>query len=145
MGMLQTQPGEFAKGAAEKADFDSQVKLFRTGVMIAMGLFGGTVLGGVVGLFVYANSRTPNAHDGVFAVIQIVGVVLGLAMGYLAAKGAEAQEQLIEASQRAGITMLKKYRPKPGNAGNGNVGQRVIGTPSNVGEDFINQLIKNGN
>jgi len=145
--MLQTQvPGQFGKGGEEKTDFDHQVKLFRTGVMIAMGLFGGTVLGGVVGLFVYANSRTPNAHDGVFAIIQVVGVVLGLAMGYLAARGAEAQEQLLEASQRAGITMLKKYRPKPGNAGNGNVGQRVIGAPSpNVGEDFLNQLLKKGN
>lgn len=143
--MLQTQvPRQFGKGGAEKSDVDAQVKIFRTGVMIAMGLFAGTVLGGVVGLFVYANSRTPNAHDGVFAVIQIFGVVLGLAMGYLAARGAEAQERLLEASQRAGITMLKKYKPKPGNAGHGNVGQRVIGAPSNAGEDFLNQLLKNG-
>src|ERR1700736_768162 len=144
--MLQTQPGQIGKDGVEKTEFDSQVKLFRTGVMIAMGLFGGTVLGGVVGLFVYANSRTPNAHDGVFAVIKVVGVVLGLALGYLAAKGAEAQEQLIDASQRAGITMLKKYRPKRGNAGNGNVGQRGIGAPApNLGEDFLNELLKNGN
>jgi len=143
--MLQTQPGQIGKDGVEKTEFDNQVKLFRTGVMIAMGLFGGTVLGGVVGLFVYANSRTPNAHDGVFAVIQVVGVILGLAMGYLGAKGAEAQEQLLDASQRASVTMLKKYRPKPGNAGNGNVGQRVIGAPANVGEEFLNQLLKNGN
>jgi MFS family permease len=143
--MLQTQPGQFGKDGVDKTDFDSRVKAFRTGLMIAMGLFGGTVLGGVVGLFVYANSRTPNAHDGVFAVIQIVGVILGIAMGYLAAKGAEAQEQLLDASQRASVTMLKKYRPKPGNAGNGNVGQRVIGAPANVGEEFLNQLLKNGN
>src|ERR1700680_4732942 len=143
--MLQTQPGQIGKDGVEKTEFDNQVKLFRTGVMIAMGLFGGTVLGGVVGLFVYANSRTPNAHDGVFAVIQVVGVILGLAMGYLGAKGAEAQEQLLDASQRASVTMLKKYRPKPGNAGNGNVGQRVIGAPANVGEEFLNQLLKNSN
>ena len=145
--MLHTPvPGQLGKGGAEKPEIDAQVKLFRTGVMIAMGLFGGTVLGGVVGLFVYANSRTPQAHDGVFAIIQVVGVVLGLAMGYLAAKGAEAQEQLLEASQRAGMTMLKKYRPKPGTAGNSNVGHRVIGAPSpNVGEDFLNQLLKKGN
>jgi F0F1-type ATP synthase assembly protein I len=139
--MLQTQaPSQYGKGGEHKTEFDTKVKLFRTGVMIAMGLFAGTVLGGVVGLFVYANSRTPNAHDGVFAVIQVVGVVLGVAMGYLAARSAEAQEQLIEASQRAGMSMLRKYKPKPGNTGPGNVGQRVIG-PSNTGEEFLKTLL----
>jgi MFS family permease len=143
--MLQTQvPGQFGKDGSEKTDFERQVKMFRTGVMITMGLFAGTVLGGVVGLFVYANSRQPNVHDGVFAVIQVVGVLLGLAMGYLAARGAEAQEQLLEASQRAGITMLKKYRPKPGNSGHSNVGQRVMNTGT-TGEEFLNKLLSGPN
>ena len=130
--MLQSQ---LQKGDGHKTDFDNQVKLFRTGVMIGMGLFAGTVLGGVVGLFVYANSRTPNVHDGIFAIIQVVGVMLGLGMGFLAARSTEAQEQLLEASQRAGLTMLKKYKPKPGNAGQSNVGQRVIG-PSELGQNY---------
>ncbi|MDQ6766912.1 MAG: hypothetical protein M3Z41_03795 [Candidatus Eremiobacteraeota bacterium] len=141
--MLQPQAqGQTQKTVAQKPEFDVQVKLFRTGVMVAMGLFAGTVLGGIVGLFVYANSRTPNAHDGVFAVIQILGVVLGLAMGYLAARSAEAQEQLFEASQRAGISMLKKYKPKPGGSGHANVGQRVIGS-ANAGEEFLKTLLDN--
>jgi hypothetical protein len=129
--MLNTQSdGQFAKSDVRKPDFEAQVKVFKTGVMIAMGLFAGTVLGGVVGLFVYANSRTPNMHDGIFVLIQAVGVLLGVGMGYLAARSNAAQDQLIEASQRAGTSMLKKYKPKPGNSGQSNVGQHTIKTAS---------------
>jgi MFS family permease len=128
--MLQTQaPGQ---GQGQSTEFDTRVRAFRSGVMIAAGVFGGTVLGGIVGLFVYAQSRTPNVHDGVFAVIQVAGVILGLVMGLAAARGAEAQDQLLDASQRAGTTMLKKYKPKPGTTGQANVGQRVIKPASAV-------------
>ena len=141
--MLQSQTPERLRSTGQDPEFDGRVKLIRTTAMIAMGLFAGTVLGGVIGLFVYANSRTPNVHDGVFAVIQVLGVLLGLGMGFLAARGAEAQEQLIEASQRAGVSMLKKYKPKPGGAGHSNnVGERVIGpATNNVGEDFLKTLL----
>ncbi|GEM_PF-1560666 len=129
--MLQTQaPGQ---GRGQSTEFDTRVRTFRSGVMIAAGVFGGTVLGGIVGLFVYAQSRNPNVHDGVFAVIQITGVIVGLVMGLAAARGAEAQDQLLDASQRAGTTMLKKYKPKPGTTGQANVGQRVINPVSTVG------------
>jgi hypothetical protein len=132
--MLNTQTdGQFAKSDVRKPDFDARLKVFRTAVMIAMGLFAGTVLGGIVGLFVYANSRTPNVHDGIFAVIQAIGVLLGVGMGYLAARSTAAQDQLIETSQRAGMTMLKKYKPKPGNSGQSNVGQHTIKTTSVAG------------
>lgn len=137
------------KSDAPNADFDGGVKVFRRGMMIALGLFGGTVMGGIVGLFVYANSRNPNVHDGVFAVIQIVGVLLGLGMGLIAARSSDAQDQLLEASQRAGGSMLKKYKPKPGAAGNSNVGQRVIGAPiedanaAAAGEEYLKTLLTN--
>lgn len=132
--MLNTQTdGQFAKSDVRKPDFDARLKVFRTAVMVAMGLFAGTVLGGIVGLFVYANSRTPNVHDGIFAVIQAIGVLLGVGMGYLAARSTAAQDQLIETSQRAGMTMLKKYKPKPGNSGQSNVGQHTIKTTSMAG------------
>lgn len=122
--------------------FETQVRFFRTGVIVALGVFAGTVLGGVCGLFVYANSRTPNQHDGVFVVIQALGIILGVAMGYLAAKSAEAQEQLIDASQRAGTLLLRRYRPKPGTAGHSNVGQRTIGaSPTTEGEDFLRSIL----
>ncbi len=135
------------KSEVPNADFDSRVSLFRRGMMIVFGLFGGTVLGGVVGLFVYANSRTPNAHDGVFAVIQVVGVLLGLGMGLFAARSSDEQEQMLEASQRAGVSMLKKYKPKPGTAGHSNVGQRVIGASVDdsaaVSEQYLKTLLAN--
>jgi len=140
--MLQTQtPGQFAKAPGQDEEFDARVKIIRKAAMIAAGLFAGTVIGGVTGLFVYANSRTPNAHDGVFAVIQILGVVFGFAMGFLAARGAEAQDQQNEVSQRASISMLKKYKPRPGAAGHSNVGQRVIGPADNAGEEFLKSLL----
>jgi hypothetical protein len=131
--MLNTQTdGQFVKSEIRKPDFDAKVKVFRTSVMVAMGVFAGTVLGGVVGLFVYANSPTPDLHDGIFAVIQTIGVLLGVGMGLFAARNTAAQDQLIETSQRAGTTMLKKYKPKPGNSGHSNVGQHTIKTTSNV-------------
>ncbi|HLW38627.1 MAG TPA: hypothetical protein VKR99_09385, partial [Candidatus Eremiobacteraceae bacterium] len=92
------------------------------------------------GLFVYANSRNPSAHDGVFALIQTVGVLVGLGLGYVAAKGTEAQEQLIEASAKAGVALLKKYRSRPGAAGNSNVGHRQIGQTT-IGDDYLRQLL----
>ena len=131
--MLQAQsPGRFAKDTGPGTEFDTRVNLLRTVAMIGSGLFAGAVMGGVIGLFVYANSRTPRAHDGVFAVIQVLGVLVGLMMGYIAARGAEAQERMLEASHRAGLVMLKKYKPKPG-ATNSSVGERVIGPVSNAG------------
>ena len=144
--MLNTQAQGELRSSPERSDFELQVKIFRIGTMIALGLFAGTVLGGVIGLFVYANSRTPNVHDGVFAIIQVLGVLAGLAMGFLAARSVEAQEQLIEASQRAGLSMLRKYRPKPGANGHHGVGQRVIGgaaakAASSAGEEFLKTLL----
>ncbi len=143
--MLQTQaPGQLGKGGGQRSEFDERVKMFRGGAMIAMGIFAGAVLGGIVGLFVYANTRTPDvAHDGIFAIIQIAGVALGLVMGLIAARSYESQEQLIDASHRAGMTMLKKYKPKPGAQGQANVGQRVIGGAPNAGEEFLKTLLNN--
>ncbi len=142
--MLQARnPSQVVRETGPGSPFDTRVKLIRTIGMIGAGLFAGTVLGGVVGLFVYANSREPNAHDAVFAVIQVVGVLAGLAMGYFAARGVEAQDQLLDSSNRAGLTMLKKYKPKPGIGGGlPNVGERVIGAgESKVGEDFLKTLL----
>ena len=139
--MLQTQnPRRYDRTGGSDAEFDAKVRTIRKAGMVAAYVFGGTVMGGVVGLFVYAQSKTPNVHDGVFAVIQIVGVVLGLVMGLIAARGIEAQDQLLEASHRAGISMLKKYKPKPG-AGQHNVGERVIGPTSNAGEEYLKTLL----
>ncbi|MBV8263932.1 MAG: hypothetical protein JOY87_08945 [Candidatus Eremiobacteraeota bacterium] len=133
--------GQLAKETGPGSRFETRIKLFRTAGMIVAGLFAGTVIGGIVGLFVYANSRTPNAHDGVFAVIQVVGVLVGLFMGYVAARGAEAQDQMIEASYKASLIMLKKYKPKPGAGGNSTVGERVIGPVHNAGEEFLKTLL----
>jgi hypothetical protein len=133
--------GQLAKETGPGSQFDTRIKGIRMAGMVAAGLFAGAVLGGISGLFVYANSRTPNAHDGVFAIIQVVGVLLGLFMGYVAARGAEAQDQMIEASYKAGLVMLKKYKPKPGTAGHSTVGERVIGPVHNVGEEFLKTLI----
>jgi len=127
-------------GQAPAAKIDAQFNLVRTIVITAFGVFGGAVLGGVAGLFVYANSRNPSAHDGVFALIQTVGVLVGLGLGYVAAKGTEAQEQLIEASAKAGVALLKKYRSRPGAAGNSNVGHRQIGQTT-IGDDYLRQLL----
>lgn len=139
--MYAPSSGQFAKDTGPGSSFELRVKLVRTMGMIATGLFAGAVLGGIVGLFVYANSRTPNAHDGVFAIIQVVGVLVGLLMGYIAARGADAKDQVMEASYRAGLSMLKKYKPKPGTAGHSTVGERVIGPVHNVGEDFLKTLL----
>lgn len=139
--MFVPSQGSLAKETGPGTPFETRIKLIRTIGMIATGLFAGTVLGGIIGLFVYANSRTPNAHDGVFAVIQVVGVLVGLLMGYIAARGAEAQDQMMEASHRAGLNMLKKYKPKPGTAGTSTVGERVIGPVQNVGEEFLKTLL----
>ena len=133
--------GQFSKDTEPGTPFDTRVKTIRTIGMVLAGLFAGTLLGGIVGLFVYANSRTPGAHDGIFAIIQVVGVLAGLVMGFIAARGAAAQDQLAEASHRAGMAMLKKYKPKPGANGNQNVGQRVIGPVSNAGEEFLKTLL----
>jgi hypothetical protein len=144
--MLGT-PAQFGKIETQAPDIDAQMKLFRGVIITAMGLFAGTVLGGVVGLFVYANSRTPNVHDHVFAAIQTLGVILGVAMGYLAARSAETQEQLVDAAQRAGSILLRKYRPKAGDGGNSDIGHRTIGDKritarahSEKAEDFLRTL-----
>jgi hypothetical protein len=139
--MYAPTPGQFAKETGPGSRFETRVKLLRTVGMIATGLFAGAVMGGIIGLFVYANSRTPNAHDGVFAIIQVVGVLVGLFMGYIAARSAEAQDQMIEASFKAGLTMLRKYKPKPGTSGTSTVGERVIGPVHNVGEEFLKTLL----
>jgi len=132
--------GQLGTGENQESDFDARLRLFRTGVTIAFGVFVGTVLGGVCGLFVYANSRTPNVHDGVYVVIQSLGIILGVAMGYLAARNSQAQEDLIEASYKAGSSLLRRYKPKPGTAGNSNVGQRTIGA-NTAGEEFLKTLL----
>lgn len=121
-------------------DLEHQFNLIRTSVIVGVGLFCGAVLGGVAGLFVYANSRNPSAHDGFFVAIQMVGVIAGVALGYLAAKSVETQEQIVEASSRAGVALLKKYRTRPGGS-NGNVGHRKIG--SSLGDDYLRQLLSN--
>jgi MFS family permease len=133
--------GQFSKETEPGTVFDTRVKLIRTVSMVGGGLFVGALLGAIVGLFVYANTRTPNAHDGIFAIIQVVGVLAGLMMGFLAARGAAEQDQLAEASHRAGMAMLKKYKPKPGANGNQNVGERVIGPVANAGEEFLKTLL----
>lgn len=138
--MLQAR-AEGQLTATDPDVIDSQFKIVRGAIIVVLGLFGGGVLGGVIGLFVYANSRTPTIHDGVFALIQAVGILLGTGLGYLAARSAEAQEHLIDASARAGAVLLKKYRPKPGLAGHSNVGQRVIKTQSNEGEEYLQQIL----
>lgn len=132
--------GSVANGHKPSVDIDAQFNLVRTIVITAGGLFGGAVLGGVAGLFVYANSRNPSAHDGVFALIQTVGLVVGIALGYLAAKGTAAQEQLIESSAKAGVALLKKYRSRPGAATGANVGHRSIGQTT-IGDDYLKQLL----
>jgi hypothetical protein len=137
--MLQTQSQEkFAENDSDVA-FEARVKVFRTSVITAFGLFAGTVLGGVCGLLVYANSRTPNEHDGVYAIIQAVGILVGLAMGYLCARNAQAQDDLVESSLKAGSTLLRRYKPKPGSGGQSDVGQRTINPGS--AEDFLKTLL----
>jgi len=140
--MIQAQPNNVIEHSRSPkvADIDAQFKLARAIVITAGGVFAGTVLGGVAGLFVYANSRTPSVHDGIYVVIQTFGVLIGVGLGYLAAKGAEAQEKFIEASGKAGVTLLKKYRTRPGINGNSNVGQRNIAT-NNVGDEYLRQLL----
>jgi hypothetical protein len=125
----------------DESEFDTRVKLLRKVAITALGVFAGAVMGGVCGLFVYANSRTPNVHDGVYIVIQSIGLVLGLAMGFLAARNIDAQDEFIEASQKAGTTLLRRYKPKPGAAGLSNVGQRTIGAANNAGEEFLRTLL----
>jgi len=58
--------GSIETNATTKMSIDAQFNLFRTIVITGLGTFVGAVLGGVVGLFVYANSRNPSAHDGVY-------------------------------------------------------------------------------
>ncbi|MDQ6780700.1 MAG: hypothetical protein M3Z37_06060 [Candidatus Eremiobacteraeota bacterium] len=132
--------GSIDANATTKISIDAQFNLFRTIVITALGLFIGAILGGVVGLFVYANSRNPSAHDGVYALIQTAGVLLGIALGYLTAKGVQAQEQMIDASAKAGVTLLKKYRSRPGSPAQANVGQRNIGQKT-IGDDYLRQLL----
>ena len=134
--MLSTQ----AHGRGDDAEFDAKVKQLRTWSIVAFGLCAGVLFGGICGLFVYANSRTPNVHDGVYLVIQILGIVIGLAFGYFAARNVGAQDDLIEASQRAATSLLRRYKPKAGTADHSNVGQRTIG-PSDTGEDFLKSLL----
>ena len=50
--MLQTQDPGRMRATGQDPEFDARVKVIRTSAMIAMGLFAGTVLGGVIGLFV---------------------------------------------------------------------------------------------
>ena len=104
--MIHAQTNGVGHHASHVNDIEHQFNLARTIVIVALGLFAGAVLGGVAGLFVYANSRNPSAHDGFFVLIQAMGVIVGVALGYLAAKGVETQEQIIEASARAGVSLL---------------------------------------
>jgi hypothetical protein len=143
--MYVPSPGQLSKDTAPGSRFETRVKFIRSAGMIVTGFFAGAVLGGIAGLFVYANSRTPSAHDIVFAVIQVAGVLVGLFMGYIAARGADVQDQMLDASHRAGLAMLKKYRPKPGAAGHSTVGERVIGPAHKVGEDFLKTLVTKNN
>jgi hypothetical protein len=123
----------------DDAAFRARVNLIRTSVIVAFGLFVGAVLGGVCGLFVYANSRNPGPHDPLYAIIQSVGIIVGLVMGYLAARNAQVQDDMLESSQRAGTTLLRRYKPKPGAAGQSNVGQRTIG--ATTADDFLKTLL----
>src|SRR5579864_4901545 len=124
--MIHAQTNGVGHHSPHAADIESQFNLIRTIVIVGLGLFAGAVLGGVAGLFVYANSRNPSAHDGFFVLIQAMGVIVGVALGYLTAKGIETQEQIVESSARAGVSLLKKYRARPGTAAHGNVGHRKI-------------------
>jgi hypothetical protein len=137
--MLHTQSQEKFGESNSDAAFEARVKLFSATLITAFGLFVGAVIGGVCGLLVYVNSRTPNQHDGVYALIQTVGILVGLAMGYLAARNARAQDDLVEASLKAGSTLLRRYKPKPGSGGQSDVGQRTI-TSTNA-EDFLKTLV----
>jgi hypothetical protein len=138
--MLNPQAQEkSAKPTDRGTAFDGRMKLFRTSVIVGLGVFVGAVMGGVCGLFVYANSRTPYVHDGVYAIIQITGIIAGLVLGYLAARNAQAHDEVVEASHKAGSMLLRRYKPKPGMNGQSNVGHRTIGS-SNT-EEFLRNLL----
>ncbi|SRR5579872_1430621 len=129
-----------AHGTGDGQDqFELRFKQLRTGAIVSFGFFVGALMGGVCGLFVYANSKTPNVHDGVYVLIQSVGILSGLVLGYLAARNVETQDELIEAAQKAGGSLLRRYKPKPGTASHSNVGQRTIG--ASAGEDFLKTLL----
>ena len=134
--MLSTQ----AHGRGDDTEFDARVKQLRTWSLVTFGLCAGVLFGGICGLFVYANSRTPNVHDGPYIVIQSLGILIGLAFGYFAARNVDAQDDLLESSQRAATTLLRRYKPKAGTANHSNVGQRTIG-PSDSGEEFLKTLL----
>lgn len=135
--MLNTQIHLQGEGDSE---FDARVRRLRTGAIVAFGFFVGAVMGGVCGLFVYANSKTPNVHDGVYVVIQSLGIVVGLLFGYLAARNVDAQDEIVEAAQKAGGSLLRRYKPKPGTASHSNIGQRTIGG-NDGGEEFLKTLL----
>lgn len=125
----------------DESSFDRRVKKLRTGVIVAFGFFVGAVMGGICGLFLYVDSKTPNVHDGFYAVIQILGILAGLAFGYLAARNVEAEDDAVEAAQKAGGSLLRRYKPKAGTATHSNVGQRTIGGPAATGEEFLKTLL----
>jgi hypothetical protein len=79
-------------------------------------------------------------HDGFYVVIQSLGILAGLAFGYLAARNVEAEDDAIEAAQKAGGSLLRRYKPKPGTANHSNVGQRTIGG-NPAGEEFLKTLL----
>jgi hypothetical protein len=127
---------------------EARLRFFRTAMFVGFGLFGGAVLGGVCGLFLYANSQNPEVHDSLYAVIQIAGVLLGGIVGFFIGTGSQTQQELLDGSQRTGGTLLKKYRMRQGAGASGlsNVGQRDMTarprlTEHNDGEEYLKKIL----
>ncbi|MBC5806116.1 MAG: hypothetical protein ACR2KS_10905 [Candidatus Eremiobacter antarcticus] len=132
-----------------KPDGEARVRLLRTAMFVGFGLFGGAVLGGVCGLFLYANSQNPEVHDSLYAVIQIGGVLLGGIVGYFIGTGSQTQQEMVDGSQRSGGTLLKKYRMRQGAGASGasNVGQRDMSARgglverNDAGEEYLKKIL----
>jgi multidrug transporter EmrE-like cation transporter len=136
--MLSVQARDQSSNDADEV-FEARIRLLKAVAITALGLFIGGVLGGVLGLFAYANARNPAPHDVMYAILQSAGIIVGLLMGYLAARNSRVHEEMLEASLRAGGSLLRRYRPKPGTGGVSNIGHRTIG--SDAAEGFLNTLI----
>lgn len=97
-------------------------------------LFIGSLVTGVTGLFVYANSVDPKSRDSQFLVICLIGMSISFVAAWFAAR----RTLEVEAASSAGpaISLLKKYRRAVTHAGaDAQAGQYSIG------EHYLRELL----
>jgi F0F1-type ATP synthase assembly protein I len=74
----------------------------------ALSLVVGAMLGAMLGGLVYGNNSDPTSGDGKFVVAQVLGIVVGLVVGYLWSRQV-ALSGPPEEVVTVGMSMLRKY------------------------------------